>query len=182
MDAMDEQESKAQDEAELQSFAEAEYETRRAEAIAEAADEATNDEAPVSGEMAGMPGISNMILPTGSCFDDALDFLEGLAKEHNPILRTGRLLLVHAICLAPDGHEYSHAWVEQDEKFVIFRGIWLGVKNYFAASIDEYYRDAKVKDTTKYTPQQACIENHNSGNYGPWVERYKKLCGKGEIS
>lgn len=110
------------------------------------------------------------IYPTHKCFDDALDFLEGLYKEKNPMLY--RMRLVHGICLHPDdGHEYAHAWVEQDEEFVIFAGIYRGENQYFAAAREEYYADAKVQETTKYTLLEALCENHKAGHYGPWIER-----------
>ena len=117
------------------------------------------------------------IYPTHECFNDALEFLGELAKQQNPLLHSGRLILVHGTCLHPkDGHEYAHAWVEQDEKFVIFAGIHNGKHKYFAASRAEYYNDAKVQETTKYTPRQAAQENLRSGHYGPWLDKYKRLC------
>lgn len=130
------------------------------------------------------------VYPTHKCFDDALDFLGELAKQENPMLHSGRLLLVHAIVLDDKGQEHAHAFVEQDEKFVIFAGIHKGKLKYFAATVKEYYADARVKETTKYTPKQAALENLRSGHYGPWVERYRQLCGgeqaqrewKGEFS
>jgi len=110
----------------------------------------------------------NTIYPTYECFNDALEFL---------LLHSGRLMLVHGICLYPDdGHKYAHAWVEQDGRFVIFAGIHLGKHKYFAALRAEYYTDAKVQEATKYTPREAAMENLRSGHYGPWLEKYKRLC------
>lgn len=119
--------------------------------------------------------MNRFIYPTHKCFDDALDFLEELARQKNPALY--RMRLVHGICLHPDdGHEYAHAWVEQDGTCVIFSGILNGKFGYFAASIEEYYPDAKVQETTKYTPFEAWRENHRTNHYGPWIEKYQRLC------
>lgn len=54
------------------------------------------------------------IHPTHTCFDDALELIELLVKEH-PELKEDigeNMLIVHAICLMPDGSPYAHAWVE----------------------------------------------------------------------
>lgn len=121
------------------------------------------------------------IYPTHHCFDDALDFLEELAKQKNPMIH--RMRVVHAVCLAPDGHEYAHAWVEQDGTFVIFAGIVNGQKEWFAAKVSEYYTEHRVQGTTKYTPREVLAENLKHETYGPWVERYKALCApKGKAS
>lgn len=120
--------------------------------------------------------MAKFIRPTHHCFDDALDFIEELAKQRNPMVQGDRLKVVHAICLAPDGHEYAHAWVEQDAKYVIFAGIMEGEKEWFAAEVGEYYAEHKVQETTKYTPKEALAENWKHETYGPWVERYKALC------
>jgi hypothetical protein len=116
------------------------------------------------------------IYPTHECFNDALEVFEQMAKERNPFLHSGRLHLVHAVCLTPDGEEYAHAWVEQDEKIVIFAGIVNGAKSYFAADAAEYYAESRVKETTKYTVRQALELNNLHETYGPWTERYLKLC------
>lgn len=114
------------------------------------------------------------IFPTHHCFDDALDFLEELSKQKNPMIH--RIRVVHAICLAPDGNEYAHAWVEQDGKFVIFAGMVDGEKQWFAGEVGEYYAEHKVQETVKYTPREALAENLKHETYGPWVDRYKALC------
>lgn len=114
------------------------------------------------------------IYPTHHCFDDALDFIEELAKQNNPMIH--RMRVVHAICLAPDDHQYAHAWVEQDEKFVIFAGILDGKKEWFGAEVGEYYAEHRVQETTKYKPREAVAENWKHNTYGPWIERYKNLC------
>lgn len=118
------------------------------------------------------------IYPTHSCFDDAMEFIEELAKQRNPIVH--QMHVVHGICLHPDdNHRYSHAWVEEAEKFVIFAGIHKGVKQYFAAPRDEYHADARVQEFTKYTALEAAQANRRTGSLGPWEQKYLRLTRQG---
>jgi hypothetical protein len=112
------------------------------------------------------------ILPTHTCFDDALDFIYEVIKQH-PDNEKG-LYLVHGIVYA-DGRPSAHAWVEDGDK-VIFAGILEGEKSYFAAERKEYYRELKVKTTAKYSVKAAMRQNLITGNYGPWLPQLKALC------
>ena len=112
------------------------------------------------------------ILPTHTCFDDALDFIYEVIKQH-PDNEKG-LYLVHGIVYA-DGKPSAHAWAEQDGK-CIFAGILEGEKSYFAAEQKEYYRELKVKTTAKYSVKAAMRQNLITGNYGPWLPELKALC------
>lgn len=116
------------------------------------------------------------IYPTHTCFDDALDLLTEAIKMNPGAAHTDELKLVHGICVAPDGKEYAHAWVESLGKTVWFIGILDGKYQQFAADLKEYYAETRVVETTKYTPLEAWAENYRHANYGPWVERYKGLC------
>lgn len=118
------------------------------------------------------------IHPTHRAFDDALEFIEELARHKNPLLFSGRLRVVHAVVAAPNGREAAQAWIEQDNQYVIFAGILDGVRSYFAADRQEYYDDIKVKETTKYTVQQALELNLIHKTFGPWERRYQVLCGR----
>lgn len=58
------------------------------------------------------------VLPTGTCFDDALDFLSFRMKQDGVERAMRSLVLVHGICLVPEGHlkagtRFAHAWVEE---------------------------------------------------------------------
>lgn len=115
------------------------------------------------------------IHPTNHCFDDALDFLE-LVIKNKQALDVNTLLVVHSICLMPDGTPYAHAWVEDTKAdSCIFKGILKGEAMYLAAERKEFYETFKVQETTKYTVKQALFENRLSNNYGPWEEKYLKL-------
>ena len=116
------------------------------------------------------------ILPTHTCFTDAMELLAEAIQSNEGSAESNELLLVHAICLLPSGEEFSHAWVECLGKYVWFVGILDGKREQFAADLNEYYIDARVKETTKYTPIQVWQFNRKHVTYGPWEEKYQRLC------
>jgi len=117
------------------------------------------------------------ILPTNTCFDDALDFITEVISANidikDELLKS--LILVHAVCIHPDGYPYAHAWVEDRGK-CIFKGIFNGKADYFAADQKEYYKDTKVIEVTKYTIMQAAALNAKHNTFGPWKPDYLALC------
>lgn len=117
----------------------------------------------------------NAIHPTHTCFDDALDYLGEIAAKHPAALIFENIRLVHAICLMPDGTPYSHGWVESDA-FAYFFGICDGERIRIQVDAKEYRRELKVIESTEYTYEQAYQENYRHRNFGPWVEKYRKLC------
>lgn len=117
-----------------------------------------------------------IILPTHKCFDDALEYLAEAVRDEPNLAEGKDLLLVHGICVAPDGHEFSHAWVEMPGA-AIFSGLHKGQLEYFGLPIGIFIQVYRVKETTKYTIQEAWEHNRRSGNFGPWEERYANLCG-----
>ena len=117
-----------------------------------------------------------MILnPTHECFTDTLEHLEHLIKESKQHAFSDKYKVCHGI-IAPDGIEFSHAWLEEDSKNVWFSAILEGEKVYASCDLDEYYLESKVKEVTKYTPRQVCQENLKSGHYGPWEKKYWNMC------
>lgn len=114
-----------------------------------------------------------VILPTHTCFDDALDLCMALARQ-SPTLRY-TLYLVHGICIAPDGEHYAHAWVE-DGPWCLFTGIYEGSRQHFQAARAEYYADLQITERTRYRLKTAIRHNHASGHFGPWQARYRALC------
>ncbi len=115
----------------------------------------------------------NTIYPTGTCFDDALDFI---MRE-----RPKEYLLVHGICTADDGDDYAHAWVEAvDQKTAIGFGLaevdGKKVEIGYEVDIEEFYERMRVSEKTKYGFWDMVRENHAKGTYGPWEEKYLKLC------
>jgi hypothetical protein len=115
------------------------------------------------------------IYPTHRCFDDAIEFLEDIIKNKKE-LDESRLLVVHSICLMPDGQPYAHAWVEDPKtNSCIFKGTLKRKALYFQADRQEFYEQYKVQETTKYTVKQACLENLRTNSYGPWLPKYIAL-------
>ena len=121
------------------------------------------------------------ILPTYSCFNDAIEYIEEIAKADQQ--RALGLVLVHAIVVMPDGPEegtlYSHAWVE-DGELVWQAGMWNGQRVYFSCLRVEYTRFMRVQDSTRYNLYELYIENRKSGHYGPWKPEYQALCRKAD--
>lgn len=108
------------------------------------------------------------IYPTGTCFDDALDYLVENSEKY----------LVHGIC-RKDGEDYSHAWCESDDEaigfgLVEFKGEMTTCVYY--ADKDEYYKRFDVQEKTTYDYDQALTLNHFYGHYGPWIQKYRRLC------
>jgi hypothetical protein len=118
------------------------------------------------------------IYPTFDCFTDAMEFIAamvGLPEIHDFIT------LVHGICVTEEQKEYAHAWIEDSNaKIVIFCGIWMGAKTYFAAPFEEYFKTYQVKESTRYTIAEAMKMNLKTVSYGPWEEKYDALCGSSE--
>lgn len=112
------------------------------------------------------------ILPTGRCFDDALDLLTERIREG---AAPDALRLVHAILRAENGRRYVHAWLEEHDQ-VWDAGTLDGRRIYYAVAWQEYYQARKVEERTRYTPHQALIENARTGHYGPWKPHYLALC------
>lgn len=141
------------------------------------------------------------ILPTHTCFDDALDYLaHRLHQDH----RVGeRLTLVHGILLAPEGPKagtpFAHAWVEEalpggvvvwQDGFVnlggfevpLAGGILRAEKDLARVSYSTpaaaWREKMRVQKETRYTVDQAVAENRRTCHFGPWVVEYEALCGK----
>lgn len=122
------------------------------------------------------------ILPTHTCFDDALDWIADQVKLDRNLCFS--LVLVHGIQVIPTGeadggHRFAHAWVEDGTycwDFGIIGG--LGEKCAYSVECAEYYKDRQVQETTRYTVIQAWRENLRTGTYGPWKPEYQTLCGR----
>jgi hypothetical protein len=120
--------------------------------------------------------LKNAVYPTNTCFDDALDLL-GEFMKHHPELESD-LRLVHALCTAPDGTTFAHAWLEDRRQgLALFTGIQFGERRRFMARRDEYRSNFAVQHATEYTVAEAWLHNRTTGHYGPWIERYREFCG-----
>lgn len=118
--------------------------------------------------------------PTGTCFDDALDFVSTMINGSHESAKEAWskvLTIVHGICTAPLDEPYAHAWVE------IYDTVWQGgivVANgqrvFYPTLRTEFYAERRVTQTTRYTVQEADRLNELHDNFGPWEERYRALC------
>lgn len=124
------------------------------------------------------------ILPTHSCFDDALEYLNALIMEGD-LERAERLRVVHGICLAPEGplagSPFAHGWIEEDGVCVqagIVEGC--GHKVYFGVDRAEFYASLRVQVTTAYSAQDAMRQNVRTGHFGPWEPSYRAIITQGD--
>lgn len=122
------------------------------------------------------------ILPTHSCFDDALDFFDllsdqGLAHLHH-------YSVVHAVCLGHAlGTPYAHAWVEDATDPLGQVAIWqkgvmraTGKGVYWALERSHFYRLYSVQEVTRYSAAEAIENVARHGHYGPWRDDLHALC------
>lgn len=123
-----------------------------------------------------------VIYPTGTCFDDALEFLCDVVTAMPG--EVDRFRLVHAICLMPEtqdnaGERFAHAWVEEagtaDGVIAWSFGIWRGVRVRYAVGRDDKYAHLRPQDVTYYTAEEAWRENVAARHYGPWRPAYAAL-------
>lgn len=116
-------------------------------------------------------------LPTHNCFDDAVEFFIALGSEETPREEIDKYVLVHGICIAPDGTDYVHAWVEHADDFVVQAGLVDGVRRYLRIERVNFYESWNVREFTVYTLDEltrAC-ERSRGGTSGPWLPKYQAL-------
>lgn len=131
------------------------------------------------------------IYPTGKCFDDALDYISERVKANPSELNRTRLLLVHAICVIPEGspnagERFAHAWVEEvlsETERTAWQGGLLedGLKVYFGAPVEQVYEFLKPSTVRVYTIAQAVQENIRTEHYGPWEPVFQALTKDGKV-
>jgi len=116
------------------------------------------------------------IFPTFQCFNDSMEFIDHVFRLCPE--KIDDVVLVHAICVSTNGREFAHSWVEDTkDQLAIFSGVFMGDKIYFAAPLEEFLKTYAVKESTRYTPEEALQNNLRTINYGPWEEKYEALCG-----
>lgn len=126
-----------------------------------------------------------VIRPTHHCFDDALELINDLLLERPDRAHDPALGLVHGIAVGNGqgvdvGHRYAHAWVE-DGDLCWDSGLLNGQRIYFPVTRDKFYASRGIVQTTRYSIEQAWLENVRSGHYGPWQPEYRALCkGQGD--
>jgi hypothetical protein len=118
------------------------------------------------------------ILPTGKCFDDAVELLEYLVDENPAVVTASRSLwLVHGICEGYDDARtrYAHAWVEMADE-CIEAGILHGRRLFYVVACERYYAARRVVQATAYNVKSVCRENERTNSFGPWQAEYLALC------
>lgn len=122
-----------------------------------------------------------ILMPTHTCFDDAVEYL--MLRVKADMASADTLRIVHAIAHSPDGEHagepFAHAWVE-DGDLCWFAGVLDGTRIFVAAARDEFYNELKIHDATYYTLLDAASEEQRTGEYGPWKPQYQALCGRGD--
>ena len=116
------------------------------------------------------------IRPTHHCFDDALDFFEEVVGIEAFRRNHAQYTVVHAICIAPDGNPFAHAWVEHGA-LIWEAGIVDDARVFFARTELGH----PVVRAVRYSVADAIRLNYESEHYGPWDAEIKALCAaKGE--
>lgn len=133
------------------------------------------------------------IRPTGTCFDDALDFITECLKTEDRLARLETLVLVHAIAIIPPsgvnaGERFAHAWVEAEddsgEPVVWQSGLvmvregesYVEAKAYYSAERQSVYETLRVERTWRYSLHEAREANQRHVTYGPWEPELLELC------
>lgn len=133
------------------------------------------------------------IMPTHTCFDDALDWFDQVINPERVTLEMLEMFrVVHGVLYAEGGVPYAHAWVEQSECDTCYAAdsddhpvppvlAWqAGIVNrqrvYFGIERDAFYRTYRVQRATVYSFGEVAALNRTSGHYGPWEPEYVALC------
>lgn len=130
---------------------------------------------------------NSTIVPTHSCFDDAIEFFELFLGDLRRAATVFRV--VHGVLRGHDeGEPYGHGWVEQlpgtDFGLIDFRpparvvwqgGLIDGARVYFALDRSDFFRGYGVQRFWSYTLQEAVEHNMRSGHYGPWQPEVREL-------
>jgi hypothetical protein len=128
------------------------------------------------------------ILPTHTCFDDALDFFvdmdDMLVRPLTDVHEQFRV--VHGICRGHAcGTMYAHAWVE-DANNARDPLVWQagtrrtdGERVWFAMHAENFHELYAVQRCTRYSLALAAELSRVHGTHGPWRAEYVALCGDG---
>lgn len=124
------------------------------------------------------------LLPTHTCFDDALEYCEHRVKQDRRLVRSNKLTLVHGVLTVPEGPKrgqpFAHAWVEEGGRVWQDGFLEDGTRVTWSMDRKEFAEKLGLQKETRYTLLEALAENDRSGTYGPWLPEYQALCGNGE--
>lgn len=117
------------------------------------------------------------IYPTGTCIDDAMEYLE--RRIYQDIDTARDLIVVHAICLMPlhqpnAGKRFVHAWVEEGD-ICYFMGHTEAGRAVIGAEKASFYEELRPQGVTRYTMEDVYKENQRTRSYGPWKQEYIDL-------
>ena len=124
------------------------------------------------------------VLPTNTCFDDAMDFIMVLIREN----KAEDIYLCHGL-VTPDPKKnignkktYSHGWIYDEQTNSCMQwGILDGKKVGIRGDKGKFYADMGVHKITYYTPKQAMYYSWLYDFFGPWEPEYMKLCGDSSV-
>lgn len=126
-----------------------------------------------------MPGIIRdevTLYPTGTCFEDVTQYFAQLVREDNRRMESPNFFTVHGICIMSDGTLYSHAWVEENGH-VWFPAIFNGERGFAETTVDDFYKEFKVQDCTKYSFFDLVKMSMKTPRAKPpYEEKYRRLC------
>jgi hypothetical protein len=122
------------------------------------------------------------LLPTGTCFDDAADYINHLVISTDDAgihkLNT-KIKIVHAICTLENGEPYAHAWLEVNG--TCYFGAILehsGEKVQARVPKEEYYPSLGIQKKLYYSLKESVrLEKIVHGYPGPWDPEIRNLCG-----
>jgi hypothetical protein len=116
------------------------------------------------------------VLPTHSCFDDALEYISKRVKADPAGSRGLRLVHCLAEVRAEPGRIISHAFVLEGDNW-IDQGMLGGVvRVIMARTREEIEQTLRLIDITYYSLQELAIENLRTGTFGPWKPEYLARC------
>jgi hypothetical protein len=109
---------------------------------------------------------------TVQCYDDAMDFIEGVEKHHKmQNMSTKHWRLVHGI-LQAEGKQYGHAWIERNNTVYESR-LLSGQRVYSITDKTKWRAWWQPEYVREYTISEAktAMKNSPMGNAGPWDVR-----------
>lgn len=108
-----------------------------------------------------------MILPTHTCFDDALRYVVTFGGEDRSDIR-----IIHALCRGDGDREYLHAWVEQKnelgERVAVNGAVVQDEFMYIFVPVLEYRERMRIVIKHQYDFVEAVIESLKNDSSGPW--------------
>lgn len=114
--------------------------------------------------------------PTKTCFDDSIKFMAKVVVQNPELVEANEIFLVHGIMKVSDGL-ISHAWVEVgrdvfDSKFdpEIKEIVYVRIPR------KQFYNIGDVQEVKKYAPMEVMKLERESGQCGPWEDRFRALC------